>query len=226
MSGNCCAEQLFPPGAVMAVLREPGDPSLLYPEEAQCISRAVASRANEFAAGRQCARQALAEFGIVGFPLLAAPDRSPVWPAGIVGSISHTAGYCAVVTGRRTQFLGLGLDTEILTSVGEQLWSRLCTPPEWRRLLELPAAQRGRVAALTFAAKEAFYKAQYPMTREWLDFDAVEVDFDRPEGTGGDFEVVPVRTIALHIAPGERVRGRFAFHEIYVSAGVAFPAGN
>ena len=164
---------LYPAGAVVAALRGAGDLSILDPEEARCVARAVPARVAEFAAGRLCARLALAELGVVGFPLLAAPDRSPVWPLGVVGSISHTAGHCAVVAGSRTQFLGLGLDTELLAAVHAGLWSKLCTPPEHTRLGALPAAQRARAAALIFAAKEAFYKMQYPLTRERLDFDAV-----------------------------------------------------
>src|SRR5271170_2846494 len=88
---------LFPPGAVVADLREPGDPELLLPVEATYLGRAVPKRVQEFTAGRLCARRALAEFGIVDFPIKVADDRRPIWPDSMVGSITHTAGFCAAV---------------------------------------------------------------------------------------------------------------------------------
>jgi 4'-phosphopantetheinyl transferase EntD len=215
---------LYPAGAVVAALRGAGDLSILDPEEARCVARAVPARVAEFAAGRLCARLALAELGVVGFPLLAAPDRSPVWPLGVVGSISHTAGHCAVVAGSRTQFLGLGLDTELLAAVHAGLWSKLCTPPEHTRLGALPAAQRARAAALIFAAKEAFYKMQYPLTRERLDFDAVAIEWGDVECTAGEFRVVPNRNFALQRLASGPIGGRFQFHEAFVSAGIALAA--
>jgi 4'-phosphopantetheinyl transferase EntD len=215
---------LFPAGTVVAVLRTPADPSLLYPAEALCVAQAVRTRVEEFAAGRLCARAALAELGIIGCALLAAADRAPVWPAGIVGSIAHTSGHCAAVAGSRSLFLGLGLDTELLAAVRAQLWHRLCAPSELARLRALPQAQRARAAALSFAAKEAFYKAQYPLTREALDFDAVVIDYGSVDCTAGEFTVVPRRSIALERIARAPVRGRFAFHEGFVSAGIALAA--
>src|SRR5437763_335927 len=79
----------------------------LYPEERACIARAVPKRRAEFATGRVCARQALERLGVAVGPLLPHPDRSPAWPPGIVGSISHTDGYCAVAVAEATRALGI-----------------------------------------------------------------------------------------------------------------------
>src|SRR5450631_1635810 len=95
---------LFPAGAIAAELGEPGRVELLLPEEAAGLGRAVPERQQEFAAGRLCARRALEELGFAGFALLAQADRQPLWPAQIVGSITHTNGLCAAVVGRRSQF--------------------------------------------------------------------------------------------------------------------------
>jgi 4'-phosphopantetheinyl transferase EntD len=215
---------LFPVGAVVAALCASADPSVLHPAEAQCVAQAVRTRVEEFATGRLCARVALAELGIEGFALLMAPDRSPLWPPGVVGSISHTAGYCAAVAGSRKQFLGLGLDTEVLAAVRAGLWHRLCAPIELASLRALPDSQRGRAAALIFAAKEAFYKAQYPLTQEVLEFDAIAIEFGCLNGAAGDFTVVPTRCMALQrLSPGP-LCGRYEFHGQFVSAGLALPA--
>ena len=103
---------LFPSGVVAAELRAPGDASLLLPAEAQDMSNAVPKRMQEFAAGRLCARRALAEFGVADFPVRVARDRQPLWPGFLVGSITHTAGICAAVVAERARLIALGVDTE------------------------------------------------------------------------------------------------------------------
>ena len=110
---------LFPPGAVAAQRCAPGAVADLLPQEAACLGDAVPERAAEFAAGRQCARRALAELGIMNFALVAGADRRPTWPDSIVGSITHTTGLCAAVVGRRSHFRGLGVDSEIVGRVDE-----------------------------------------------------------------------------------------------------------
>src|ERR1700730_18709662 len=83
---------LFPQTFVIKERRIPGAPAELHPAEAEDVARAVPKRIAEFAAGRACARAALAEFGVREFALRAAPDRQPLWPEGFIGSIAHTAG--------------------------------------------------------------------------------------------------------------------------------------
>src|SRR5216683_504111 len=121
---------LFPPGAVAADLREPGDPELLLPAETVYVERAVPKRVQEFAAGRLCARRALAEFGIVDFPIKVADDRQPIWPDSMVGSITHTAGYGAAVVAERQSAAALGLDSEVVGDVNAEVWRRICVPAE------------------------------------------------------------------------------------------------
>ena len=69
----------------------------LFPEERACLAKAVEKRRAEFGTARVCARRALAQLGFPPMPLVPNKDRSPVWPQGVVGSITHTRGYCAVI---------------------------------------------------------------------------------------------------------------------------------
>src|SRR3984893_2793536 len=119
---------LFPPGAVAADLRGPGNPELLLAGEATYLGRAVPQRVQEFAAGRLCARRALAEFGIVDFPIEMAGDRQPIWPDSIVGSITHTRGYGAAVVAERRSAAALGLDSEVVGDVNAEVRPRICVP--------------------------------------------------------------------------------------------------
>ena len=127
-------EELFPDGVVAMVASEAMWEGRLFPEEAACIERAVAKRRREFTAGRLCARAALARVGVPPAPLLPNSDRTPRWPEGIVGSISHCDGYCGVVVARRERFAGLGLDAEVAAPLDPALVPRICRPSELERL--------------------------------------------------------------------------------------------
>jgi 4'-phosphopantetheinyl transferase EntD len=217
-------ETLFPAGVVAAETREPGEVASLFPAEAASIARAVPKRAQEFAAGRGCARLALAEFGIAAVPIEMASDRQPIWPKDCVGSITHTEGFCAAVVAQRTRVAALGIDTEIVGHVTAELWPSICTASDRAWLDALPAPQRDAAVTLIFAAKEAFYKCQYPLTREWLDFHDLSVSPRAWNLKSGEFAVTPTRPIAVQTAAGSDFVGRYLFHERYVSTGVALSA--
>jgi 4'-phosphopantetheinyl transferase EntD len=222
---------LFLPGAVVADLREPGDPGLLLPEEAAYLGRAVPKRAQEFAAGRLCARRALAEFGIVDFPLRVGDDRQPRWPGSMVGSITHTAGFCAAVVAERRRARALGLDSEVVGDVNPEIWPRVCTSIETAWLQSIPAAERAAAVTLIFSAKEAFYKCQYPVVGERLDFHDVRIEAAAPGATEGwsasegTFLIHATRSIAISTQAALPLPGRYVFHEAFVTAGMSLAAG-
>jgi 4'-phosphopantetheinyl transferase EntD len=217
---------LFPEGVVAAELREPGAVELLLSAEAACLGRSVPQRRQEFAAGRLCARRALAELGVVDVAIIAAADRQPVWPPSIVGSITHTTGLCAAVVGLRSRFRGLGVDCELVGRVKAELWPRICVPAEIAWLESLLPEQRLAAAALMFAAKEAFYKCQSPVTREWLWFKDLQIDAADfaealAQGATGLFRATPTRRTALAGLTALPLAGRYRFEGKFVSAGVA-----
>jgi 4'-phosphopantetheinyl transferase EntD len=216
---------LFPPGVVAAELREPGNPDLLLPEEAVYLGRAVPKRAREFAAGRLCARRALAEFGIVDFPIKAAPDRRPLWPDSMVGSITHTAGFCAAVLAERRRVVSLGIDSEAVGDVKAEIWSGIGTPAELAWVQSLPPAEQGAAVTLIFSAKEAFYKCQYPLVHERLEFHDVRLEAPAWGASSGGFEIHPTRSLAMAEHAPLPLRGRYLFHEGFVTAGVGVAAG-
>jgi 4'-phosphopantetheinyl transferase EntD len=218
---------LFPPGVLAAELRGPGDPAALFPDEAQCLRGAVPKRAQEFAAGRLCARRLLSEFGIEDFALKAAEDRQPLWPDSLVGSITHTTGFCAVVAAQKNQIHALGIDSELAGSVNEELWRWICTPAEISWLSSLPSAEQSRAATLIFSAKESFYKCQFPLVQERLIFHDASVDVQDWGAARGAFEIRATRPIALARYATLPLAGQYLFHEEWVTTGVALavPAG-
>jgi 4'-phosphopantetheinyl transferase EntD len=221
---------LFPATVVGAELHEPGDASLLLPEEAACVARAVPKRVQEFAAGRLCARRALAEFGVTDFPVRAAGDRQPLWPEFLVGSITHTDGYCAAVVAERRRLSAIGIDCEVIGRVTQELWPSILGPEESRWLDSLGQSERAAAVTLLFAAKEAFYKCQYPLVGEWLNFHDLLVTPLEQGAASGTFTAAPTRPIALFAPtpPAAHARspvlGRFRFGEGRVSVGICLPA--
>jgi enterobactin synthetase component D / holo-[acyl-carrier protein] synthase len=216
--------RLFPPGAVAAVLRGQGDPLLLLPAEAEHVQRAAPRRVQDFAAGRLCARRALAEFGLLDVPVTVAEDRQPRWPERMVGSITHTTGFCAAVVARRSAAAALGLDSEVVGDVNAEIWHRICVPIEAEWVASLPAPERGAAVALIFSAKEAFYKCQYPAARERLDFHDARVEAPAWAASDGAFEIHATRSLAIAEYAALPLRGRYLFHEGFVTAGLGWIA--
>jgi 4'-phosphopantetheinyl transferase EntD len=155
----------------------------LLPEERVLVSRAVAKRRQEFAAGRRCARGLLAQLGHPGLPLLRNDDRSACWPEELVGSISHCAALCVVAIAHRSSLASLGVDVEPDAALEPPLWRKICTPGEIERLLgTAPAAERGRIVRLVFSAKEATYKSVHSVVGGDLGFQDVEIAIDWVNG--------------------------------------------
>lgn len=165
---------LFGGPVAVAVLRIDGvHPPLMHPE-AQAVARAVPKRRAEFTTGRAAARLAMERLGLPPQAIPAAPDRSPVWPEGVTGSISHAGVFCAAVLSRDSSHL-LGLDIEDPAPLDPDLWPLVLTPAELDRLAKAPEEQRATIAKRIFGIKEAAYKAQFPLTGAVIGFHALEV---------------------------------------------------
>jgi 4'-phosphopantetheinyl transferase EntD len=212
-------ERLFPPGAIAFEIRGGGSPDDLLPAERELVARSVEKRVREFSAGRACARAGLAALGLGAAPLLNGSDRAPLWPSGVVGSITHTESYCVAVVGLKSTFSGIGVDAEGVGRVDPSLWPLTMRAEEraWLQSLDEPANRE--MATLIFCAKEAFYKCQYALTRGWVGFEEV---------------LVTLRDDAFEISAPDELRriadlpspwtGRFRREDELVVAGIALPA--
>jgi 4'-phosphopantetheinyl transferase EntD len=212
---------LFPPGALAAELRTPGDPALLLPSEAQFLGRAVLKRAQEFAAGRLCARLLFGHFDMADCPLPVAADRQPLWPKPLVGSITHTSGFCAAVVAENTRIAALGMDCEVIERVKEGLWPHIFMASEARWLRSLPDSQQAAAATLVFSAKEAFYKCQYPLVGERLTFHDASVEVCDWGSRRGSFRIQASRRIDFASHAPMPLQGQYLFHDNFITTGVA-----
>lgn len=155
----------------------------LYPEEEAVISRAVDKRRNEFRTVRACARRALGDVGVARPPLVPDARGAPTWPAGIVGSMTHCAGYRAAAVARADRVASLGIDAEPALPLPDGVLNAVALPAEIEHLQAL--ARTGPDTAwdrLLFSAKESVYKTWYPLTMRWLGFEEAMVRL-HPEGT-------------------------------------------
>ena len=197
------------------------DPPGLAPllDEESLIARAVAKRRNEFVTVRHCARMAMEKLGVPPTPILKGDKGEPLWPEGIVGSLTHCRGYRGAVVGRSTSVRSVGIDAEPHDVLPDKVLEAISLP-----------AERHAIGALTgglhwdrilFCAKEATYKAWFPLTQRWLGFEDAHISFDVDStGLSGSFvSRILIDPAARSGPPLEELAGRWS-----VSEGLALTA--
>ena len=190
----------------------------LSPAEREVVRHAVERRRAEFAAVRGCARRALARLGVAGGAILPGGGGAPVWPPDVVGSMTHTDGYCAAAVASATQVRALGIDAELHGRLEEGVRDLVLTDVERLRCRALPTGTCWDM--VSFSAKEAVFKAWYPLTRSRLGFRDVVLRID-PERRTFLARVLPVAATPGASPPGMSFDGRFAVHDALVLTAVA-----
>ncbi|ACU70776.1 4'-phosphopantetheinyl transferase [Catenulispora acidiphila DSM 44928] len=221
------ASLLPPEVAVEEVFGDPEDAVLLPGEEA-VVARAVEKRRLEYTTTRHLARVALGRLGLPPVAILTGGNREPLWPAGIVGSMTHCRGYRAAAVARGGggggvgrvgdvgrvvgggfvgPVTGIGIDAEPHGPLPQGVFDTIARPDEMPGLAAL-AAERPQVRwdRLVFSAKESVYKAWFPVARRWLGFGEASVEFvPAAEGMSGTFSA----RILQSGAPITRMTGRW-----------------
>lgn len=163
-----------------------GDPAgaELFPGEAEAIARAVDKRRREYTTVRHCARQALAELGVAPAAIGNGKNREPLWPAGIVGAMTHCDGYRAAAVARANTLASLGIDAEPHLPLPDRIRDTVLRPEEVPHLQQLADLDPGvHWERVLFSAKESVYKAWFPLARDWLGFEDATLTFDAAGGT-------------------------------------------
>jgi 4'-phosphopantetheinyl transferase EntD len=132
-------------------------------------------RLSDFSTGRYCAIKALEQIGIENAIIPIGEEREPIWPEGIVGSISHCDTLVGAIVAKKSEHISLGLDIEEIGRVTPDLWDLVFTENEKDYLSGLSETEMLMQSTAIFSAKEAFYKFQHPITKIFLDFLDVEV---------------------------------------------------
>ena len=199
------------------------DAALLYPEEAVAVVNAVTRRRAAYAAGRLCARAALAAWGAAPGPIPSRPDRSPAWPDGYAGSISHCPDRCVAVAAPLSTVASLGIDVELARLADANLYRHICRPEELAEWSARPELTLDLWAALAFSAKEAYYKAHFPLAGTFLDFQEVRLSIGvEADGCSGTFSASHADGAGTH--PAHRhFAGRWVRRGEHVYTGVTCP---
>lgn len=150
-------------------------PEILTIAEKEIISKASEQRKRHFSTGRMCAKKALEELGFLDIEILKGANKEPIWPSGVVGSISHSSKLAGAVVANSNSLLSIGLDIEIIGGVSAEMWDVLFNEDEQRTLNALDRSQLDLFTTLFFSIKESFYKFQHPLTKLFLDFKDVEL---------------------------------------------------
>ncbi|TFW09268.1 4'-phosphopantetheinyl transferase superfamily protein [Oxalobacteraceae bacterium OM1] len=187
------------------------------------LSGAVRKRRAEFLAGRLCAAQALRRCGAPEWVPIGA-DRSPVWPAGVIGSITHCDDTAMAVALKKENVRGVGIDLERRAACHDAALNvrHFATEAE-RGVLERAGIASEDHAVIAFSMKESFFKAAYPYVGRYFGFSAVSiVDADRRHRS---LSLVVAEDIGAELRPGLRVAGEYAhLGEAFVSTVVTIPA--
>ncbi|WP_301033996.1 4'-phosphopantetheinyl transferase [Nocardioides sp.] len=214
---------VLPEGVHGAEVRGSGEEGTLLPPERVAIAHAVVKRRREYAAARRAARMAWEPLGVPAVPLLNAPTRDPIWPEGVVGALTHCDGYAAAAVARADAVAAVGLDAEPNEPLPPGVWGTVSSPEERRALHGLDPYRLGvALDRLLFCAKEATFKAWFPLTRRWLDFHEATVRID----PAGGFEVRLLLDRRAHEDPRLwHLSGRWCHDRDVVVVAITLPIG-
>ena len=155
-------EYIVPVSTSVAEALADAQPFELFDAEWRAVRHCDEPRQREFATVRRCARDALKRLGVGPVPLVPGRRGEPIWPPGLVGSMTHCPGYRAAAVARDSAIGTLGIDAEPHAGLPRSAFARFSTEEERARLTGLGSAVHWD--RLLFCAKEAVYKACSP----WL----------------------------------------------------------
>ncbi|WP_197473324.1 4'-phosphopantetheinyl transferase [Erwinia sp. ErVv1] len=140
------------------------------------LQRAVDKRQAEYLASRYLVRQALSHYGIEGYILSNDAQRAPIWPAGIVGSLSHTRHCVSLLLASADCALLPGVDCEeVMQSKTAQELASTIVNEEERQQLEQSGLPFATALTAAFSLKESLYKALFPSLRQFMHFSDAEI---------------------------------------------------
>ena len=191
-------QSLLPSGAIGRVRRiQANDATYFTPIEAEHFAKCIEKVQRASGAARHLARQLLHERSIAPIDFIPASDGRPLWPTGIVGSLTHDRYCAAAAIATASEYRGIGIDVEPNTEINPDL-ARVILRDDERE----PLRQAGLSLHQAFSIKEAVFKAAYPI-------DLVRIGFH-------DIHLEPHANIA-HTSAGRELTWRTMRHPVILS---------
>ena len=154
------------------------DEAHLLPEEARSIPARQPAMRRASGAARWIAHRLLADIGITDVAIMRAPSGAPVWPDGIIGSLAHDDDMAVAAVAPVGGIVSLGIDVEPAEPLPDDIFAIVATGAD-----RIGAADPRLAGRILFAAKEAVYKAAYPLDRDVLGYEDIAVDLDAGRAT-------------------------------------------
>lgn len=184
-----------------------GDAGLLLPAERASIRARDPTRLRQSGAARSVARRLLRQLGCEDAAIPRAASGAPVWPAGFVGSMAHDDALAVAVVAPVGRVRSVGIDVEPAMPLPEEVEDLAVTPRD-----RCGGADPRLASRLLFCAKEAVFKAVFPLDGEVLGFEDVCVDLQSglasvPGRSGiGIIGAAGCRVLALACVEEPRIR--------------------
>ena len=168
------------PGGIRLACRliRPGDEAHLLAAEARSIPARGAERRRASGAVRCAARSLLRDWLGEGAEIPRGPSGQPIWPEGVIGSLAHDDRIAVAAVARSGAAPSLGVDVEPALPLPEELLDLVVMPGD-----RTGDVEPGLRARLLFSAKEAVYKAAFPIDRRFLDYGDIAIDLPAGRAT-------------------------------------------
>jgi enterobactin synthetase component D len=179
---------------------------------------------DRFLAGRFCAAQAIAR--LVAHPLGGVIGRDahgrPAWPAGCIGSITHTDGFAAAAIVRTHDYAALGIDAELMhnEAIASEIEGQVLCAQE-AEVARHAGLSRTEAVFLAFSAKESLYKCLHPLVGQFFGFR--DAGIERIDPAQGTLALRLLTTLNDRFVVGMTVEGRFAFTSRWVRTAAFIP---
>jgi 4'-phosphopantetheinyl transferase EntD len=176
----------------------------LCSEDAEVFAGSVLRRRQASGAARIIARKLLAHRGYPSAALRKLSSGNVDWPKGIIGSLAHDDRVAVAAVADSRDVYALGIDIEPRESLPFSI-DIIAAPSECLKAVDVSYFGR-----LLFSAKEAVYKAVYPLDGAFLDFRDVEIDFDQDKAYVGHQRTLELRyCVSSHIVTTAFLRRGF-----------------
>ncbi|MCG7497834.1 4'-phosphopantetheinyl transferase superfamily protein [Vibrio sp. Of7-15] len=178
-------------------------------ESPAILHNAVIKRKAGYLAGRYVARDALKKLTQYSAQIPTSVDRAPIWPEGIIGSITHTntEAMAAVAYSKDHQLLGLDLEEWIDPNLAQDLAYQIIDEQERAAITESGLTFEAGLTII-FSAKESLYKALYPLVKTFFGFEYARVSWIAPNT--GRFEIALVWGLNEDFSEGWKIQGQYS----------------
>lgn len=132
---------------------------------------AAPKRQADFLVGRYLAKLALSQLSIKDQDIRIGKNREPLWPNGVIGSISHASPHaiCMLANEDAVNYLGVDIENLIPTRLINEIQTNIVTAQEML-LFDEDVFSRQTAFTLIFSAKESLFKALFPQVKHFFDF--------------------------------------------------------